>query len=213
MHEAGPQRVMGVMLGHERATERRGRPRVIRPLGHRFVCHQLGLDADADRGAERLDFVQDRGDRALDERHKARRAHHDALARGRTPLHLPAQDPVAQVKRPLVPHQLAIANVEWLVVDQEPDDLAIGDVDHRLTGLGIAVGRLRIRQWTRLVEAVQERARGRGRLPLVEVAAQTDMAVGEREDRLGLSEQVKVELALGDTPRLYGEYIRADHGF
>ena len=37
------------------------------------------------------------------------------------------------------------------------------------------------------------------------------MAVGQREDRLGLRQQLEVELALGDAPRLDREHVRADH--
>jgi hypothetical protein len=43
------------------------------------------------------------------------------------------QDPSAEVQAPLVRTQLAIADVERLVVDQEADQLAVGDVDDGLS--------------------------------------------------------------------------------
>jgi len=46
-----------------------------------------------------------------------------------------------------VAHQAAGAHVERLVVDQKADQLAGGDVDDRLTRLGIPVVTFRIRQW------------------------------------------------------------------
>ena len=42
--------------------------------------------------------------------------------------------------------QLAVADVERLVLDQQPDDLAVGDVDDRLAVLGVAVAGLGVRQ-------------------------------------------------------------------
>ena len=48
---------------------------------------------------------------------------------GRDPLDAAAQDPGAEVEHPLVAAQLAVAHVERLVVDEQPDQLAVGDVD------------------------------------------------------------------------------------
>src|SRR5215471_10446119 len=108
-------------------------------------------------------------------------------------------------------YQRAVPHIEGLVVDQEADDLAVGDVDHGLARLGIAVGRLRIRQRTDLIKAVQERAGRKGWFTLFEVAAQPDMPVGEGEDRFRLPEQVKMQLALRNAPRVDREDVRADH--
>src|SRR6516162_5620480 len=108
-------------------------------------------------------------------------------------------------------YQRAVPHVEGLVVDQKADDLAVSDVDHRLARLGIAVSRLRIRQRTDLIKAVQERTGRKGRFTLFEVAAQSDVPVGKSEDGFRLPEQVKMQLALGDAPRVDREDVRADH--
>ena len=88
----------------------------------------------------------------------------------------------------------AVPDVERLVVDEQPDDLAVGHVDDGLPDVGEAVARLRVRQRPVLVQRVQVRARQAVRLALVQVAAQPDVPVGQGEDRLALREQVQVKV-------------------
>ena len=106
----------------------------------------------------------------------------------------------AQVEHALVRAQPPVADVERLVVDEQADDLAVGDVHDRLARLGIAVAGLGVGQRAQLVERVQVGARQAVRLALVEVAAQADVPVREREHRLGLGEHVQVELGLAHAP-------------
>ena len=89
--------------------------------------------------------------------------------------------------------QRAVADVERLVVDEQPDQLAVGDVDGRLAGLGVAVAGLGVRQRALFEEGVEVGTRQPVRFPLVEVAAQPDVAIGKGKDRLALREQVHVE--------------------
>ena len=51
---------------------------------------------------------------------------------GETHSTLAAQHAGAQVQHALVAAQLAVADVERLVVDEQADELAVGDVDDRL---------------------------------------------------------------------------------
>jgi len=67
--------------------------------------------------------------------------------------------------------EVVVADVEWLVVDEEPHDLAVRDVDDCLTGLRVAVAGLGVRQRPQLVERVQIRAGDAEWLALVEIAA------------------------------------------
>jgi hypothetical protein len=173
---------------------------------------ELGLHDDPRRRAVRLDLEEDRRDRTLDERHEARRAHDHALPGRREPADLAAQHALAQVKRALVMLDGPVTQVERLVVDEQPQDLAVRDIDHRLAGLRIAVARFGVGQRAALVEAVEVRAGIARRLALVEVAAQADVAVGEREDRLGVGEQVELQSVLGDRPRVDPKDVFADHG-
>src|SRR5215218_898609 len=71
------------------------------------------------------------------------------------------------VEPPLVAEQLAVADVEGLVVHQQPDDLAVRDVDDGLPVLRVAVGGLRVRQRSGLVVAVEVGAREPEGLALV----------------------------------------------
>src|SRR6185312_13017023 len=62
-----------------------------------------------------------------------------------------------------------------------------------------------------LVQAVEVGAHQAGGLALVEVAAHPDVAVGQREDRLGLGEHVEVQRRLAERPRIDREVGVVDH--
>ena len=108
--------------------------------------------------------------------------------------------------------EVPVAHVEWLVVDEETDDLAIGHVDHRLARFGVPEPRFGVRQRAKLVEAVEISSRQAVGLALVEVAPQADVAVGEGEDRLALAEDLEVQLGLANPPGVDGEATLTDHG-
>ena len=67
--------------------------------------------------------------------------------------------------------EVVVADVEWLVVDEQPHDLAVRDVHDCLTRLRVAVAGLGVRQRPQLVERVQIRAGDAEWLALVEIAA------------------------------------------
>src|SRR6516225_1996966 len=98
--------------------------------------------------------------------------------------------------------QGAIPDVERLVIDEQADYLAIGDIDDGLTGRREAVARLRVRQRSDLIKGVQIAARQRVRVPFVEVAAQADVPVRQGEDGFALREQVQVQPVLNEPPGL-----------
>ena len=81
------------------------------------------------------------------------------------------QRPGAHVEDALVGEQFAVPDVERLVADQQPNDLAVGDVDNGLAGLRIAEPGLGVRQRPDLVEGIQVGAGQAVRFALVEVAA------------------------------------------
>jgi hypothetical protein len=120
-----------------------------------LIGHQFGLDHHPHTGLERLDLVGDGGHRALDQRHEARRAHADTTAVRRHPLDDALQEAGPEVQKALVGTYLAVADVEGLVVDEEADQLAVGDVDHRLPVFGVAETRLGVGQRAGLVDAVE----------------------------------------------------------
>ena len=134
MHEDDPVLVGGVLLGLQRRVQQ---PRLHAGLPdadrHRLVGDELRLDDHAHRPVQWLDLVEDRGGGALGERDEPRRAHANAVARGRHPFDGAAEDAVPKVELALVAEELAVAEVEGLVVDEQADDLAVGDVHERLT--------------------------------------------------------------------------------
>ena len=180
-------------------------PRIFGRLRLVLVGDQFGLHGDPDELVDRLDDVLDRGDAALRQRHQPGGRHPDLLARRRPPVRVAGQRAGAQVENPFVLEQVAVAHVERLVVDQQAHDLAVGDVDDGLTGLRIAEARLGVGQRPDFVERVQVGARQTVRLALVEVAAKSDVPVGQREQRFGLGQPVEVELGFADLPGFDGK--------
>ena len=107
----------------------------------------------------------------MDEGDEPRRVDPDGRARRRLPLDVPSQDSVAEVEHALVRQQAAVTHIERLVVDEQADDLPVGDVQDRLPGLGEAVPGLGVGERPQLEERVQVRARHSEGLALVEVGA------------------------------------------
>ncbi len=106
---------------------------------------------------------------------------------------------------------LAIANVKGFVVDKQADEFAVGDIDGRLPGFRVGVSSLCIGQRAQLVKGVQVGAGQAVRFPLIEVAPQSDVSVGEGEKGLGLRQGVEVESRLADAPLLNCEGRVFDH--
>ena len=106
---------------------------------------------------------------------------------------------------------LPVANVKGFVVDEEADEFAVGDIDYRLPGLRVAVSSLCVGQRAQFVEGVQVGAGKAVRLPLIEVASQSDVAIGEGENGLALRQSVEVESHLADAPLLDCEGRMFDH--
>ena len=221
--QLGPPRLVGharavagvrVVLGHQDVVQRGRDARVALDDRHLLVREELGLDDEQRVRAGVLghaDLVGDRRHRALRERHEPLRRHRHPLAVGGDPVDVAGQRARAHVERAAVRAHLAVAHVERLVVDEHPDQLAVGDVDQRLALVREPEPALGVRQRAGLEERVEVGARHRVRLPLVEVAAHPDVAVGQREQRLGLGQRVEVDVRFVDHPGVDAERVR-DHG-
>jgi hypothetical protein len=103
-----------------------------------------------------------------------------------------------------VAQQPPVPDVERLVVDQQPDQLAVGDVHDRLTGFRVAVAGLGMGQRPQLEERVEVRAGNPVGLALVQVPAQAQMPVRQGEERLRAAQQVQVQPALAQAPGFDG---------
>ena len=73
---------------------------------------------------------------------------------------------------------MPVSHIQRLVIDQQPDQLAVGHINDRLTGFRIAVATFGVGQGPQLVERIQIAARQRVRVALVEVAAKPKVPVG-----------------------------------
>ena len=171
-----------------------------------LVGHQLRRELDGHGvgglRAERLDLVLEARQVRDGERDQPAGPDRHPPARGRLPHDLAADEATAEVEDPVVLDELARAHVEDLAVDGERDHLAVGDVQHGLVVEGETVGGLGIDDRARLVEAVEVGPPLEGGRTLLEVAAQTEVAVGQREDGLALGQRIEVEVGLADVPTL-----------
>lgn len=97
-----------------------------------------------------FNLITDRSHRTLHQRDQPGRADpHTLPARGH-PLDLAAQQPGAKIQLPLMRDDLSVANIEGLIIHQQTDQFAVGDVYDRLPGLGVAVASLGVGQRTHL---------------------------------------------------------------
>jgi hypothetical protein len=101
-----------------------------------------------------------------------------------------------------VGEQLAITNVEGLIIDEQSDQLAIGCVDQCLTRLRSAVLALGFQERTQLIETVEIRSRQSMWLAFVEISAHTDVTVGKSEQRLSLGQDFEIQSSFMKPPRL-----------
>src|SRR5262245_8911102 len=126
----------------------------------------------------------------LVKRHQAPRLDEDLPAGGRFPEDLPVERSGAHVEGTLVAKNPRAAEIEWFVIQVQPDDLAVGDVHDRLAGGGEAEGAFTIRDGPGFVEAVDEGAVAVGRLPLAERSPHPEVPVGDGENGLPLGKEL-----------------------
>jgi hypothetical protein len=189
---------------NQRRLQHGRHPGILARHRYRLIGHQLRLHDHPHGLVDGLHLVADRRHRPLREREQPPRPHPHRSASRRHPLHIPAQHPRAQVQHTLVPAQLPVPHIQRLVVDHQPDQLAVGHIHHGLPRLRVPEPRLRVRQRPQLVERVQVRARQCVRLTLIQVRPQSDVAIGQREHRLRLGQPRQVQYGLTHLPQLHG---------
>jgi hypothetical protein len=161
---------------NQQRAQRRGKAGVAVGALEGLVGNRLQLDDQAAAGVHGFDLVLDRRDRA------------------------PLQHSTSEIEEPFMIEQLSVADVKRFVVDEQTHALGIGDVDHCLLGLRIAIAGLGVRQRAHLAEAVEVRTRQILGLAFVQVATQAEVPVGEREDGLALGEHREIEAVLANVP-------------
>ncbi len=139
VHQPQPAALGEVLLVLQRGAQRARGARVAVGSGQGLVGDEFGLHHHPGAAVDGLHLVRDGGDDPLGEGHQPGRAHPDGGTGRRGPLADPFQDAAAQVEGAFVVDEPPVAQIERLVVDEEPDHLAVGDVDDGLPGLGVAV--------------------------------------------------------------------------
>jgi hypothetical protein len=201
VHEHDAELVDDVLLGLERRFEHGGDARVPSCGRQRLVRYQLRLQHDAQRLADGFDLVVDGGNRPLGQRDQSLAADADARTGRRSPQHVAREATDPEIEHALVLLEQPVAHIERLIVDEEADDLAVGDIDHRLAGLGIAEAGLGVGKGPQLEQRVEIHPGEAVRIAFVEVAPHPDVTVRQREHRLGVREHVDVEMRFADAPR------------
>jgi len=201
MHEDGVVIARRGELRDQWRLQRRGHARVARVRLDRLVGQQIRLHDQLQVLVQRFDLVSDRDHRALSERDQPPRVDPDPPTCRRRPHGVAGQRPGAEVEYPVVLEGAAVPHVQRLVLDQQPDDLAVGHVDHGLAGFRVAVPAFGVGQAVFLVEAIEVGARQAARLRLLERAAQADVPVGQRERRFSSLQRVHVQASPAQLPR------------
>ena len=103
------------------------------------------MDDESGWIVERFDLVTDGCHRALGKGHQPHGGQPYRLASRRYPLRTPLQRACPHIQDAFVLAEIAIAQIERLIVDQEADQLPVGDIDDGLARLRVAVAGFDIR--------------------------------------------------------------------
>ena len=205
------RRIVSLEDRFEHAVVEPARPPRVEPLTERgggdvilvlavLAVHQLRRDHHRRGLVEQRDIEGEQHEVAMGEARHPRRRDTHPLARRRAPHQRSAETTGGEVEDALVLVEVCTAEQQRLVVDVELDQLGVGHVDDRLTGLGEAVRILGVTDVPRLVEPVQERAVAVRVAALLRVGAHADIAVADGEQRLGVAEIGETELGLDRAP-------------
>ena len=135
----------------------------------------------------------------------------DARAARRLPLDVALEHGAAEVEPPRVAQHAAVLQVEALAVQPQRDALAVGHAEHELVLLRKAIRGFRVVDRLGVVQAVDVAAILRRRTveAFLVRAAQADVAVAEREQRLGQCVAGGVEVGFAEAPGLVREHHAA----
>jgi hypothetical protein len=100
------------------------------------------LNGDPCRRSNRFYLKAHRRYRTSGKRDQSRRTNLDLLLSRRYPINVPSQYARPKIKDTLVLNERPVANIEWFIINEQAEQLAIRHVDQRLILLWITVRRL-----------------------------------------------------------------------
>ena len=179
--------------------------------GQRLAVQHLGGDDDLGVGFLRHQLVPDRRQMPLVEGDEPERPQPHPPAAGRQPSDLADQGARRKIQGPAVGEHLRLRREKGFAIDEELHNGAVGTVQDALADAGEAIGVLAVGDRPELVEPVEEHARLPRRSPLVRGAADAEVAVGQREHRLGragvFAGELRVEAQDAERPGLWREDV------
>jgi hypothetical protein len=172
----------------------------------------LTRDCQRRVGVQHRDLEGHYGKVPLRERHHPGGGDVHTLAGGGQPEQLAAQNPVTEVERAFVAEEVRFVQSQRFVVNIKPHDLAVGGVDHDLADLGETVCGFSVADFPGLVQPVHVGAVLMSSPPLDGIAAHTEVAIANREERLSDTECLCVVFGFDQAPGVNGKTVTVHCG-
>ena len=186
----GVARVVGVALGDDGRRDRA------------LDAQRAGPGHAADAQPRRREGLPRQADQPL-------RLRLEHRAAPRAPGEAAPQEPPAQIQHAPVGEHCARAEVQPLAVRAEREALGVHHIADGLVVFGVAVGRLAVADRLGIEHGVEKAALDRvrpGGGALLQIAAQADEAVAQREDRLVFRQRRRGKALLRDRPGLKSKF-------
>ena len=161
---------------------------------------QLRADDEAAGFVQCCDLVSDTGEMALGQGDESRAVNPESPTVRQLIYDGPFEGAAFHVQRAFELVDLRCLAGDRVLVDEQADGRAVRNRHDGLTCGGESVGQLGIGDRPGLVEAVEKGRRPVRRLPFVEGTTQSEVAVGQREESLGLFHRVGVVGTLNQPP-------------
>ncbi len=126
----------------------------------------------------------------------------------RTPDECSLQKTLAQIQNPLIVHERSSQWIEGFIFEEQPDNFAVGDIEHGLAVFGESVSCFGIADRLTFVKTIDisaiESAARRAAVALLERASHAQIPITQGKDRFVAVVIADIESALGNFPFLIG---------
>ena len=134
------------------------------------------------------------------ERNEPARSDRNLLSGRCLPEYLPIERTGLHIKRTLETEEVCGGKVEGLIVDVQPDDLAVRHTHDGLARLGKPVGFFSVYDRPCFVEPVHEGSSLKGGSPFLEVPTHSEVTVAQGEERFALRQETRIKPLLDQLP-------------